>query len=106
MQKAREVEVTTALDERLIFRRMTGHEELGRPFVYELELLSQIGTLDLEKVVGHPAAVRLDLQSEAVRHFHGVVTQFGQHGTEGNYHPALRIAASSPTRSPRKARPR
>src|SRR3990172_1600441 len=60
----------------LLFRRMVGNEELGRPFEYELELLSANETISFSSMVGQTLAVHLELPDASQRHFHGLVTRF------------------------------
>lgn len=69
----------------LLFRTMNGTEELGRPFVYELELLSPKEDIALDDVLGHEACVSLELPSGGKRFFHGYVTHFAQTGRRGDY---------------------
>jgi uncharacterized protein involved in type VI secretion and phage assembly len=40
---------------------MDGEEELGRPFKYDLTLLSERGDLVLSDLLGHVVTVELDL---------------------------------------------
>jgi type VI secretion system secreted protein VgrG len=76
---------TTLAEEDLLFRTMEGTEELGRPFLYNLELLSPQEDLALEDILGQEACVTLEVQGGAARYFHGYVTQFSQTGRRGNY---------------------
>lgn len=63
--------------------RLEGMEELGRPFAYQLDLVSADEAISLEKVVGQPMAVHIDLPDGKQRHLHGLVTRFAQQGWEG-----------------------
>ncbi|HEU4618861.1 MAG TPA: type VI secretion system tip protein TssI/VgrG [Gammaproteobacteria bacterium] len=86
MANAQPVKIKTALaDEDLLFRTMDGTEELGRPFLYDLELLSPKEDLALDDVLGQEACVTLDVRGGAKRYFHGYVTQFAQTGRRGRY---------------------
>jgi type VI secretion system secreted protein VgrG len=86
MANAQPVKIKTTLpDEDLLFRTMDGKEELGRPFLYDLELLSPKEDLALDDVLGQEACVALELQSGTTRYFHGYVTQFAQTGRRGRY---------------------
>ena len=62
----------------LLFRRMKGKEELGKPFEYELEVESIDDALSFSSVVGQHLAVHLELPGGSLRHFHGLVTRFAQ----------------------------
>ena len=64
----------------LLFRRLTGTEELGRPFEYEVELQSADEALSFPSVVAQPLGVHLELAGGGQRHFHGLVTRFAQIG--------------------------
>ncbi len=86
MASAQPVTIKTALPaEDLLFRSMNGTEELGRPFIYELELLSPKEDITLDDVLGQEACVTLDLPSGGQRFFHGYVTHFAQIGRRGDY---------------------
>lgn len=77
----------------LLFRRMTGTEELGRPYEYDVELESANEALSFSSVVGQSLAVHLELPGSGQRHFHGLVTRFSHAGfTERRalYHATLR----------------
>ena len=62
----------------LLLKRMSGKEELGRLFQYELELLSEEMSLDANKLLGDHLTVRVDLKGGERRYFDGLVSQFTQ----------------------------
>ncbi len=65
----------------LLFYRMKGHEELGRLFEYEVDLLSEKKNIPLNKVLGTTMQLELKvLAGERLRTFAGIVTQFRQLG--------------------------
>lgn len=70
----------------LLVRRLSGVEQLGRPFQYDLELLSEKIDLPLEGVLGQSASVRLDLGGKKQRFFNGVVIDFALSGALGRHH--------------------
>src|SRR5690606_7158259 len=76
---------TSLADEDLLFRAMDGTEEVGRLFLYDLDLVSPREDLALDDVLGHPACVELDLPNGGVRYFHGYVTHFSLTGRRGGY---------------------
>jgi type VI secretion system secreted protein VgrG len=81
-QKNRPVQVFTPLGEDvLLFYRMHGKEKLGELFEYELELLSEHGSLDPDKLLGESVTVGVSLPEGQWRHFNGHVARFGQHET-------------------------
>jgi type VI secretion system secreted protein VgrG len=65
--------------------RMGGYESLGRPFDYELDLLSEDATLDLASFLGQPMTVKLEIESGDFRFFNGIVTHFKLTGGAGRY---------------------
>jgi type VI secretion system secreted protein VgrG len=77
----RNIRVKTPLGEDLLFEQMSGTEELGRPFTYELSLLSEKLDLDLSALLGQAITVELDLFHPGMkRHWNGHVTDFGMVG--------------------------
>ena len=85
MSRTQPARIKTPLAEDLLFHAMHGTEELGRPFVYELDLLSLKQDLPLDDVLGHASCVELDLPNGDTRYFHGYVTHFSQVGRHGGY---------------------
>lgn len=65
-------------------QHMTGFEELGRPFRYQLELLSTDLNMELDKQLGNPIVVTLQVARGGTRHFHGCVHQVSFAGVERN----------------------
>jgi type VI secretion system secreted protein VgrG len=70
--------------DQLLLQRMHGIEELGRPFLYELELLSPDPGLKLDDLLGDKMSVVLALP-DGDRSFNGHVARFGQAGMLGRY---------------------
>ncbi len=85
-QTNRPLAVETPLGEDvLILERMTGTEELGRLFRYELELISEHPEkVNFDKIIGQNVTVRLDLASGDRRYFNGFVSQFTQTCWDGD----------------------
>jgi type VI secretion system secreted protein VgrG len=87
-----QVRFLSPLGDQLLFHRMEGEEELGRPFRYELTLLSEVGDLVLSDLLGQVVTVELDLlqttptPNDGVRFFNGYVTRFSRHGVDRSYH--------------------
>jgi type VI secretion system secreted protein VgrG len=71
---------------------MDVEEELGRPFRYDLTLLSESGDLVLSDLLGQRVTVELDLPSttptpnDGVRYFNGYVTRFSRQGAHRSFH--------------------
>ena len=82
--KPREILLESSLGDSLLLRRMHGHEELGRPFVYSLELLS-LAPVQAEQVLGLPMTVKLGLPGDDTRYFHGYTTELALMGAHGRY---------------------
>jgi type VI secretion system secreted protein VgrG len=74
----------------LLFERMTGEEELGRPFRYEVDLLCETAELDLESLLGKKMTITIEHKG-GERHFNGVCTQFR---VLGSTHRFMRYRAS------------
>jgi type VI secretion system secreted protein VgrG len=77
----------------LLFYSMSGREALGRPFLYEVDLLSHDFDIDLSALLGQPASVALERNDGSVREFTGIVTHFaltGRHGKFVRYRAELR----------------
>ena len=77
----------------LLFYSMSGREALGRPFLYEVNLLSHDFDIDLSALLGQPASVALERKDGSLREFTGIVTHFalmGRHGKFVRYRAELR----------------
>ncbi|MGD8937828.1 MAG: type VI secretion system tip protein TssI/VgrG [Gammaproteobacteria bacterium] len=77
--------ITTPLGEDLLLLNMSGSERLGRLFHFELDLLSKNNQINFEDIIGQGVTVTLKLPDGNQRFFNGMVTQFSQVGTQGNY---------------------
>ena len=78
--------VTTPLgDDELLFRRMRAVESLGRLFEIHLDLLSESEEVSLDDVIGQDMTVRMEIQDESDRYFHGFCSEFRQTGRLGRY---------------------
>lgn len=76
---------TTLGDDVLLFYAMTAREELSRPFVYEVELLSDDLNIDLAALLGQPISIGLETTGESYREFNGVVSDIALVGELGRY---------------------
>jgi len=78
--------VTTPLGEgAVVFERMSGHEALGRPFEFEVTVLSRNPAIAAESLLGQSVTVSMKLSETHNRHFNGIVTQFSNAGADANY---------------------
>jgi type VI secretion system secreted protein VgrG len=83
---ARPITITTPLGADVLqFRQMTGHEELGRLFEYEVELISPDPAIEIGSLVGQAMTVELELPDVGTRHFHGLVSRIQQVADVGNF---------------------
>lgn len=62
----------------LLFRRMTGVEELGRIFQYELELCSEEHDVKFDDIIGQNVTIRLNYADSGVRYINGFVSRFAR----------------------------
>jgi type VI secretion system secreted protein VgrG len=69
----------------LRFRSMNTHEELGRLFKYEIELLGDNASLKPADLLGQPMTVHLELRHLETRHFNGYITDMALKGSSGNF---------------------
>jgi type VI secretion system secreted protein VgrG len=93
-QQDRAIAITTPLGEDvLVLRNMTGREELGRLFQYDLSLASDDNAIKADDILGQNVTIRLDLADDKKRYFNGVVSRFAQTGrsqTQSTYHATIR----------------
>ena len=69
----------------LLLETLKGQEELGRPYKFDLGLLSKEPDLDPADVLGKPLAVCIQLGTGKERFFHGIVTRFSKGGATQLY---------------------
>ena len=85
-QAHHEVTISTALaDDTLLFERMSGAEQLGRPFEDHVQLVSTRQDVKIADVLGKPMAVQVALPGGGARVFHGIVTRFASAGWNGRF---------------------
>jgi type VI secretion system secreted protein VgrG len=87
-----EVRFVSSLGDQLLFDHMDAEEELGRPFKYDITLLSERGDLVLSDLLGQLVTVELDLPdttltpNDSIRYFNGYVTRFSRQGAHRQFH--------------------
>ena len=69
----------------LILKNMSGGDELGRLFEYELQLTSKDDSIDLNQLLGKPVSLSLQLGGGSSRYFHGVVSRCSQNVDTGQF---------------------
>lgn len=84
-QKHRDVAIGTPLGEDvLLLKSMSASEKLGRPFQYELDLISEDLQIKAADIVGQNVTVRIKLLSGEDRYFNGFISRFVQVPTESD----------------------
>ncbi|MCK5272084.1 MAG: type VI secretion system tip protein VgrG, partial [Sedimentisphaerales bacterium] len=84
-QAGRVAGIATPLGEdELVLQSLHGEEQLGRPFRYELELLSENTQINLTDLVGQNVTVWLQLSKEDTRYFNGFVSRAYQTDAGGS----------------------
>jgi type VI secretion system secreted protein VgrG len=92
-QLDRVIGITTPLDDVFVLHSMTGREELGRLFEYELTLSSENHAIKVDDILGLKVTIRLDLEDDKKRYFNGFVSRFAQSGrsqTRATYQATIR----------------
>lgn len=77
---------------KLLLKSMSGREELGRLFEYNLVLLDPDKDVDLDKLVGTNVSVRLQTEKSKTRYFNGYIASMSFLGYEDNagvYHAQM-----------------
>jgi len=78
-QENRELEIATPLGKDvLLITSMSGTEQLGRPFNYQLELVSEDHQIKYTDIVGQNVTIRLNLPEDNTRYFNGFISSFTQ----------------------------
>ena len=87
LDQTRQIRLTTPLgDDELLIVAMSGSEELGRMFEYELDLYSRNESINIDDILGQNVTVHLDLPDGSTRHLNGFVSRFSQIGrSEGGF---------------------
>jgi type VI secretion system secreted protein VgrG len=76
-QEHRFLAINTPLGEdELLLKRMSGTEQLGRPFEYQLEMESHDPQIKTEDIIGQNVTIRCELSNEETRYFNGFVSRF------------------------------
>jgi type VI secretion system secreted protein VgrG len=85
MAKDKFAQVKSPLGDKLLLRGVQGREELGRPFSYTLDLLSEDESINPSSILGQDMTIKLSLEDESDRCIHGIVTRFSATGSIGRY---------------------
>lgn len=82
----RAVRVTTALpSNELLFKSMVGQDGLSTLFDYQVSLVTESASIDLNKLLGTEMLVSVDLVRGGERYFHGHVSHCALTGSDNGY---------------------
>ncbi len=80
-QESRILTVATPLGaDAVLLDSISGQEELGRLFSYELDLVTDDPAIDTDKILGENVTARIQLSSDEARYINGYVARFGSAG--------------------------
>ena len=81
-----QISIHTPLGEnKLLLRRFTYSEQLGRLFRLEAELLSLDAQIPFQRLIGEPVTIAVALPNGKTRYFNGVVSALSQGAPVGRY---------------------
>ncbi|MCC7374729.1 MAG: type VI secretion system tip protein VgrG [Verrucomicrobiales bacterium] len=63
----------------------SGREEVSQLFEYEVDMICHDQDVDLNKLIGGPASIRMNTKKGKVRHLHGRISRVRQVGAYGKY---------------------
>ncbi|MGL4238477.1 type VI secretion system Vgr family protein [Tabrizicola sp.] len=84
MADGRDITVSTALGDKLLFAQMEGFDEISQCYRYETGLISKDINLKAEDILGTPVTITVRA-GEAKRYFHGIVAEFAFHEYREDY---------------------
>jgi len=85
-QDARIMAIATPLGaDKLVLRRLSGREELGRMFEFKLDLISEDPAIPFDDIVGQNVTISLSLADSKRRYFNGFVSEFVQTTAQGGF---------------------
>lgn len=73
---------TPLADDRLLFRKLTGREQLSALYCFEVELLSMTNDIELKCLLGQPVTIEINTHKGTPRYLNGCVTQITLVGRE------------------------
>ena len=78
--------LTTDMEEELKFRSMSAIEEMGRLFEFSVLGLAPADTeVDPASLLGTTAVVKMELDHDGPRYYHGIVVRAGLESSVGSY---------------------
>lgn len=84
MAEGRNITVTTALGDTLLFAQMEGFDEISQCYRYEVGLVSKDINIKADDILGTAASVSVRTET-GKRHFHGYVAEFAFHEYREEY---------------------
>jgi type VI secretion system secreted protein VgrG len=69
----------------LLLKKMSGGDELGRLFEYELQLISHDNAIDLNRLLGKSMTLSVQLGGGGTRYFNGVISRCSQNVDSGQF---------------------
>lgn len=84
MADGRNITVSTALGDKLVFSQMEGSDEISQCFRYELGLVGKDIDVKAEDILGTPATILVRTDT-GKRFFHGIVAEFAFQGFREDY---------------------
>ncbi|RYI19462.1 MAG: type VI secretion system tip protein VgrG, partial [Acetobacteraceae bacterium] len=84
MADGRNITVSTALGDTLLFSQMEGFDEISQCFRYETGFISKDINIKAEDILGTPVTISVRTDS-AKRFFHGIVAEFAFHEYREDY---------------------
>lgn len=66
----------------VLLRGFSGQEGISRLFKFELDLIAEGKPVDFSAIIGKPVTIRLNLNEDKERFFHGYISRFAQTGSE------------------------
>jgi type VI secretion system secreted protein VgrG len=84
-QQSREAAINTPLGEdALLIQSMSGSEQMGRLFSYNVSLLSEKEEIKIDDIIGQNVTIRLEVSEDVTRYFNGCVSRFVELPTADN----------------------
>src|SRR6266851_3441770 len=103
-QQERLIALTTPLDEdALLLAAFSGQEAISRLFSFDLDLLSEKGSIDFAQIIGKKVTITVTQADKTQRHFNGIVSHFAQSGSDARFTrynfktPSANLTATEPS---------
>ncbi len=85
-QQERLIALTTPLGEdALLLAAFSGQEAISRLFSFDLDLLSEKGSIDFAQIIGKKVTITVTQADKTPRYFNGIVSHFAQSGADARF---------------------